>query len=222
MSRPSLLIFAEGAEMPERFEKCGTPVGAYHHAVRNERACEACKAARAEYERERKAKARNGKPASMFKPTLRERLLSKATINWETGCWEWVASKNRGYGRIGIGGGKWRFAHRVAYELIEGPIPADLELDHLCRNPSCINPAHLEPVTGRINTLRSNGVSALNARKTHCPAGHEYTPDNIYQRPDRPEGRARHCLACRQDSTDRWNAKVKAERAARRAARATT
>jgi hypothetical protein len=125
------------------------------------------------------------------------RLLSKAVIDFETGCWNWTASMNgKGYGQITVAGGMQK-AHRAAYELIEGPIPAGLELDHLCRNRACINPAHLEPVTSRENTLRSPiSPSAINARKTHCPFGHEYTAENTLMRKG---NRSRCCRACNRE-----------------------
>jgi hypothetical protein len=68
----------------------------------------------------------------------------------------------------------------VAYELAIGPIPEGLTIDHLCRNRGCVNPAHLEAVTNRTNLLRGDGIAALNARKTHCKRGHEFTPENTY------------------------------------------
>jgi hypothetical protein len=71
-------------------------------------------------------------------------------------------------------------AHRFSYEAYVGPIGAGLHIDHLCRVRSCVNPKHLEPVTQRVNTLRGEGRAALQLRVTHCPRGHEYTPDNIY------------------------------------------
>lgn len=113
--------------------------------------------------------------------SLRVRLLSKTVINWETGCWEWTGNKAlTGYGTIKIDR-KACYTHRVAYELIEGPIPQGLVIDHLCRNHACINPAHLEPVTIGENTRRSPiNFAALNARKTHCSKGHEFTPENTY------------------------------------------
>lgn len=72
------------------------------------------------------------------------------------GCWVWTAhGNNRGYGRFRVGG-RQAYAHRVAYELRNGPIPPGLTIDHLCRNKMCVNPAHLEPVTLRENALRGS------------------------------------------------------------------
>lgn len=105
--------------------------------------------------------------------TLQERLAAK--IDMELfGCWIWKgATYTQGYGQIWWGGRKAR-AHRVAYELLVGPIPEGLELDHLCRVRNCINPAHLEPVTHRENTLRGNTITAREAASTTCPQGHPY------------------------------------------------
>lgn len=101
-------------------------------------------------------------------------------INW-TG---WLDPQ--GYGRI-----KTRMAHRVIYERQYGPLPAELVIDHLCRNPSCVNTAHMEPVTRRENTLRGNGPAAQNAAKTMCKRGHDFTPGNTYL-----HGGSRRCRAC--------------------------
>src|SRR5437763_12827689 len=83
------------------------------------------------------------------------------------GCWRWQRALNEGgYGLVGYGG-KVARAHRVAYELFVGPIPLELELDHLCRVRRCVNPSHLEPVTRRENVLRSPiQLAAVNATKT--------------------------------------------------------
>jgi len=70
----------------------------------------------------------------------------------ECGCWEWVGAVNRdGYGCLGNGKGQ---AHRAVYQKERGRIPEGLHLDHLCRNPRCVRPDHLEPVTPRTNSHR--------------------------------------------------------------------
>jgi hypothetical protein len=113
------------------------------------------------------------------------------------GCWLWTASlcKGTGYGQFREGGrgSRMRTAHRVAYELLVGPVPAGLQLDHLCRVRRCVNPAHLEPVTNRENQLRGAGFPARNAAKTHCAHGHEYTPENTYLHPSTGHRRCRAC-----------------------------
>lgn len=112
--------------------------------------------------------------------------------NGDGGCWLWTGAKtSNGYGYLNTDGGR-RLAHRFSYESLVGPIPAGLQLDHLCRVRHCVNPTHLEPVTQRENVLRGEGLSAANARKTHCSRGHEYTPENTYIY---AEGR-RHCRPC--------------------------
>ncbi|MBV5269024.1 MAG: HNH endonuclease, partial [Afipia sp.] len=82
-----------------------------------------------------------------------------------TGCWLCHSANNqRGYGRLNIGGGKLVTAHRYSYELSVGPIPHGLELDHLCRQPCCVNPAHLEPVTPFENGRRA-GLHIIRAHR---------------------------------------------------------
>lgn len=82
-----------------------------------------------------------------------------------TGCWVWLGRSSRnGYGRICVRG-KERQAHRVLWALLFGPIPPAHVLDHLCRNRACVNPAHLEPVTVQVNTLRGDGPTARRWRE---------------------------------------------------------
>ncbi|MER7813856.1 HNH endonuclease [Streptomyces sp. NPDC096153] len=93
-------------------------------------------------------------------------------------CWLWNGSKNTGgYGKVRVHGTLVQ-AHRWAYESLRAPVPAGLNLDHLCRNRACVNPWHLEPVSGRINTLRGAGHTAINAAKTHCVRGHRFDAEN--------------------------------------------
>jgi hypothetical protein len=102
------------------------------------------------------------------------RLLSKSDRSGgPLACWGWKGSIRRdGYGRH-YHDGSMRLAHRVAYELLVGVVGAGLQLDHLCRNRACVNPAHLEPVTPQGNTLRSPiALAARQARQTHCVHGH--------------------------------------------------
>lgn len=94
-----------------------------------------------------------------------------------------------GYTRVVIDGRKC-YAHRVSYEVNRGLIPANLVLDHLCRNRWCANPDHLEPVSNEENILRGESPPAANARKGECPRGHAYL---IRQSGDR------RCQACHQE-----------------------
>lgn len=99
-----------------------------------------------------------------------------AKIDMTDSCWLWTGALNDGYGRFHIDSSTRVFAHRYAYELKVGPIPEGLTLDHLCRVRHCVNPDHLDPVTHAENVRRSPiQVTAINARKTHCPHGHQYS-----------------------------------------------
>lgn len=107
-----------------------------------------------------------------------ERFLDHVLMHPMGGCWVWTGSTNlHGYGQLNAGttGASPLIAHRWAYENWVGPVPAGLELDHLCRNRRCVFPGHLEPVTHRENILRGSAPAALHARKTHCPRGHAYS-----------------------------------------------
>lgn len=127
-------------------------------------------------------------------------------------CWEWTASVDKdGYGQTSERKGERKHlrAHRVSYEMHFGvKVPAELVMDHLCRNRSCVNPWHLEPVTNRENTvIRGETPQAKNASATHCVNGHEFTPENTYTR-NRPNG-GRICRACIFRRTYERRAKLK-------------
>lgn len=95
------------------------------------------------------------------------------------GCWRWTAHCISGYGAFHLSHAQRTImAHRYAYELLVGPIPDGLQLDHLCRVRSCVNPTHLEPVTVLENVRRGLKV----ALHTHCKHGHEMTPENTAER----------------------------------------
>ena len=108
-------------------------------------------------------------------------------------CWRWLGRRQpNGYAKF-----KDLYAHRVAYELVCGPIPEGMQLDHLCRKRDCVNPGHLEPVTQRENILRGIGIPAVNAKKTFCVHGHPYTPENtFYWRGKNRRFWGRHCRIC--------------------------
>lgn len=103
-----------------------------------------------------------------------------------------------GYGRISVGG-RGVLVHRYVWERTHGPIPQGLEIDHQCRNYACCNAKHLRLVTHQVNSTE-NIVGAhwqLLAAKTHCPRGHEYTPENTRKRPGRGGRDCRECARIR-------------------------
>lgn len=105
---------------------------------------------------------------------LPERIAAKIEPCPTTGCWLWIGVLNgTGYG-VTRNNGRNAFVHRVLYERLVGPIPVNLQSDHLCRNRACCNPDHIELVTGKVNVLRGDGPTARNARKTKCIRGHDF------------------------------------------------
>ena len=127
-------------------------------------------------------------------PTLSQRFWAK--VERGQGCWYWTGARApSGYGRTARYGGGVMVAHVFAWEDTTGLTkPHDQELDHLCRNVHCVRPDHLELVTGAENRRRQQAV------KTHCPSGHPYSGDNLYER-RLADGRVeRRCRACRRHS----------------------
>jgi len=176
-------------------------------------------------EKHRIAKKRTGDPLILDRRRIKRdpeaRFLEKVDKNGpiplhrpELGpCWTWTAAKGkRGYGNFFYGGKVGR-AYAFAYEHFVGPLPEGCEeLDHLCRNPSCVNPAHLEPVTHRENVLRGEAPSAVNAAKAYCDRNHEFTKANTYIRIGLGGKKMRICRACHREDVNRANQEKRAAR----------
>lgn len=132
---------------------------------------------------------------------LTERFWAKVQKTSE--CWLWTGARMKdGYGHIKVDGRMVR-AHRLSYEMVNGPIPEGLDLDHLCRVRHCVRPDHLEPVTRWENGKRGVGWMAQQARKTHCDHGHPFDESNTYVGPR--GGRA--CRRCNADAVARYRAR---------------
>lgn len=138
-------------------------------------------------------------------------LKDRTTPN-DRGCWLWANYvRSDGYAVAAVrteAGVKARYVHRLAFEAAFGPVPDGLHLDHLCRNRHCLNPLHLDPVTPRENTLRGVSPLAINAAKTICKHGHEFTPENTHVRPNG----GRTCKQCARAKSLRGHARRRAER----------
>ena len=125
--------------------------------------------------------------------TLPKIIAENSTIQGDCIVWNGRIAQRTNYGKVWLNG-KSRSVHRVSYEHRYGKIPDGLVIDHLCRNRICVNPDHLEAVTSKINIMRSPiAPASINARKTHCPKNHFYTPENTYYYPDN----RRACRTCR-------------------------
>jgi HNH endonuclease len=111
------------------------------------------------------------------------------------GCWVWTGSLSpNGYARFSVAN-RPVYAHRWSYEHFVGPIPRKRQIDHLCRIRNCVNPAHLEAVTQRVNLLRGESLPAQYAKADECVNGHSWDLLNTHFRPDG----SRYCRACGRD-----------------------
>jgi len=144
--------------------------------------------------------------------SIEEKLLFNTEIPVGGGCWLWVGKmSNNGYGEF-YWKGKYTSAHRAFYKHFINSNIDGLDIDHLCRNPRCVNPEHLEPVSSRENTLRGVSPPAINVNKTHCKRGHKFTEVNTVI--DIKGGRS--CRNCKLASWRRYYYKRKTEKAGKR------
>jgi len=139
-------------------------------------------------------------PANNIPPLTR--VLTHSKIN-ENGCWLYQArSKERGYCQFSVND-KQVYVHRFMYEYYYDNIDTSLVLDHLCRNPTCVNPTHLEQVTQAENVHR--GFTGINmSSKTHCPQSHPYSKDNTYYYNNKNGKPARHCRICNRENQKKY------------------
>lgn len=151
----------------------------------------------------------------MIAPTpFFDRFWSKVDKSDLGGCWLWTGHTVDGYGRIRLGTRErdpHAYAHRVAYEFLVGPVPAGLQLDHLCRVRHCVNPDHLEPVTNRENTVRGLGPELTRARQaaiTHCKNGHPLIGENMRHATSHGVTR-RICRTCAAQHMKKYRARLR-------------
>lgn len=135
-------------------------------------------------------------------------LMRQVSPEPNSGCWLWLAGLNStGYASVNVDGRR-HSAHKLIYQLMIGPVPRGLDLDHLCRVRSCVNPDHLEPVTRSENSRRGltgNAAAIAQWLKTHCPQGHEYSTGNTYIRTTAGRKPYRSCRTCHRNQVNESN-----------------
>ena len=134
----------------------------------------------------------------------KQRFADKVWFGEPDDCWNWqacLASKGYGFFRVSP---TWKInAHRFAYLIWVGPIPDNCVLDHKCRNPTCVNPSHLEPVSSAENQRRGNVNQCSGV--LYCSKGHAYSPENTYRWSCGKTGRSlRACRICRNENVARY------------------
>lgn len=130
-------------------------------------------------------------PEQIFTDELKARFFAK--VNKTYTCWLWIGSKgSRGYGQM-WNGKRVVAAHRLAYEWFVGPIPAGLTIDHICQNPPCVRPEHLQAIT-----MIDNILLGSKAQNTHCPKGHPFSEENTFY-----INLSRSCRICKRKSDNR-------------------
>lgn len=138
---------------------------------------------------------------------LLEYLASRVLVG--DGCWEWQGGKTtEGYGQVMGLDRKRVYAHRLMYELMVNDIPEGLHIDHLCKNTSCVRPAHLEPVLPAENLRRSTAIEGWKRRCAEleaCKNGHPWTPETTYV----TKANKRACRICARASWKRMRARRK-------------
>lgn len=137
-------------------------------------------------------------------PEVEERFWAKVNVPFQpSGCWEWTACVHpNGYGKFAIKREAF-WAHRVSYTTLIGPIPDGRELDHMCRNRSCVNPDHLRAVTQQVNQACGYSPITINKRKVLCSRGHD---DWIVVK----DG-TRVCTICRRENRRKRDARKRLE-----------
>lgn len=145
-------------------------------------------------------------PDDLASDELRDRFLANVRVDEATGCHRWAGALDKdGYGRINLPRPRrQRAAHRVAYALFVGEVPAGMDVEHACHtrdtscdgtacpHRACVRVDHLEVATHRENVLRGRSFSARQAAQTHCKRGHPLSGPNLYL-----NGRRRFCRECR-------------------------
>jgi hypothetical protein len=132
-------------------------------------------------------------------------------------CWLWQGERNEGgYGRLQWQGSRW-YARRLIYTLLVGVIPRGLQLDHLCRVPACVNPDHLEPVTGGVNLSRRvfvakepkpKSVAQLRKERGECRKGHALADVGVLLSKNANGSTRKQCRACQHDVQERYRRKA--------------